>query len=98
MIEDVSGPTFKGKMMIISDPSRVYVGTPSRYGDDVEGMKVEEMMERDGAIAGVNAGGFADVNGVGNGGQPVGLVISNGKLLAGGPDTSGVIAGFPPRQ
>ncbi len=93
-LEDVSGPTFKGKMLIVQDPSRVYVATPAAFGADAEGMKVEEMMERDGAVAGVNAGGFADLNGVGNGGQPLGLVITDGEVRSGGLDTPSVIAGF----
>jgi exopolysaccharide biosynthesis protein len=38
------------------------------------------MVERTGAIAGVNAGGFADPNWQGNGFQPIGLVIANGEI------------------
>ncbi len=91
---EVIGDTYKGKMMIVKDPSRVYLSTPEVYGAEVSGMTVLDMMERDGAIAGVNAGGFVDQNGVGNGGQPIGLVISNGVLRSGGGSTETVIAGF----
>lgn len=93
-IRDVIGDTYKGKMMIVKDPSRVYLGTPEAFGAQAQGMTVLDMMERDGAVAGVNAGGFADQNGVGNGGQPIGLVISNGELLTGGGNNPTVIAGF----
>lgn len=93
-IVDVKGPTFKGKMLIVNDPSRVYVGTPDAFGPDIPGMRVSEMMERDGAVAGVNAGGFADEGGVGLGGQPLGIVIKNGELIAGGRQTASTVIGF----
>ena len=90
----VTGSTYKGKMMIVKDPSRVYIATPPAFGSDVSGMRVEEMMERDGAVGGVNAGGFVDEGGVGNGGQPIGLVISQGQYLAGDLQAATSIAGF----
>ena len=93
-IVDVKGPTFKGNMLIVNDPSRVYVGTPDAFGPDIPGMRVSEMMERDGAVAGVNAGGFADEGGVGLGGQPLGIVIKNGELIAGGRQTASTVIGF----
>jgi exopolysaccharide biosynthesis protein len=93
-IHPVTGPTFKGKMMIVKDPSRVYLSTCPTFGKDAAGMRVEEMIERDGAIGGINAGGFADEGGVGNGGQPLGLVISQGKYLAGNLNTPTSMAGF----
>lgn len=88
-IVDVKGSTFKGKMMIINDPSRVYVGTPAAFGTEQGGLRVEEMVKRDGAVAGVNAGGFKDENGVGNGGEPLGLVIKDGVMTnpSGGAST-----------
>lgn len=82
-IEEVAGATFKGKMMIINDPSRVYVGTSGTFGSSVAGKTVMEMVQRDNAVAGVNGGGFEDTGGVGLGGQPLGIVISGGKLLTG---------------
>ena len=93
-LEEVSGPTFKGKMLIVNDPSRVYVATPEAFGTPSGGLRVEEMVERDGAIAGVNGGGFLDEGGVGNGGEPLGLVISGGKLKYGDLGTSYGVIGF----
>lgn len=77
---DIKKDTFVGKMLIVHDPSRVYVATPPAFGADLQGMRVEEMVERDGALAGVNAGGFADEGGVGMGGEPTGLVITDSTL------------------
>ena len=48
------------------------------------GKAVRERSIRDsgkhGAIAATNAGGFRDAGGVGTGGEPDGLVISEGRL------------------
>ncbi len=93
-VEDVSGPTFKGKMMIVNDPSRLYVATPAAFGLEGGGLRVEEMVRRDGAVAGINAGGFEDENGIGNGGTPLGIVIQNGILTFGEPDVYTIVIGF----
>lgn len=82
-IVDVKGDTYKGKMMIINDPSRVFVGTSGTYGEGLEGKRVPQMLADYDAIAAINAGGFEDNGGVGKGGCPQGLVISEGQLLWG---------------
>ena len=83
-IHDVKGATFYGKMMIVKDPTRVFVGIPKNgFGYDKEGMTVHAMIEHYDAIGGTNAGGFYDPNGNGNGGIPAGIVIYEGKLLWG---------------
>lgn len=91
---EVSGSTFKGKMLIVNDPSRVYVATPSEFNLPSGGLRVEEMCKRDNALAGVNGGGFLDENGVGDGGCPIGLVISNGVMMNGYPSLESDIIGF----
>ena len=91
---DISGGTYKGKMLIISDPKRLYVATPATFDSPTGGMKVEDYVARDKATAGVNGGGFADVNGVGNGGTPVGYVIQDSKITFGYADTFDSVVGF----
>ena len=94
-IHDVIGPTYKGKMMIVKDPSRVVVGTSAEaFSEDKPGKKLDKIIRDAGAVAGVNAGGFADEGGVGNGGMPLGLVIKNGKMLAGSPEGTYTVIGF----
>lgn len=93
-IKDVSGPTFKGKMMIIHDPSRVKVAAAPDFSGEASGLRVEEFVENAGAVAGINGGGFADENGVGKGGLPLGIVISDGKFLFGNLETKSPIVGF----
>ncbi|GGD74250.1 exopolysaccharide biosynthesis protein [Paenibacillus nasutitermitis] len=76
-IEKVSGTGFSGYLMTVSDPTKIRLGVPAKGG---KGEKVSSMVKRTGAIAGVNGGGFADPNWKGNGFQPIGLVISQGKV------------------
>lgn len=92
---DVKGATFYGKMMVIDDPKRVFVGIPPEgFGEGKNGMSVHAMIEHYGAVAGTNAGGFYDPNGTGTGGIPDGLVIYEGELLWGEPNTYYSLAGI----
>lgn len=90
----VSGPTFTGTMIVIPDPSRVFVGVSKDTYDGSAGLSVPEICERYGATAASNAGGFEDIGGVGNGGTPLGIVISEGNLKYGDLNTSYEIIGF----
>lgn len=92
---DVKGPTYYGKMMIIKDPTRVFVGIPKDgFGADKSGMTVHAMIDHYDAIGGTNAGGFYDPNGNGTGGIPDGIVIYEGKLLWGNLNSYYSIAGI----
>ena len=84
-IVDLKGSSYKGKLMIIRDPSKVIVGTLDAYGAAYQGMYLYEFIEKYDAIGGTNAGGFYDPNGGGNGGTPDGLVIRNGQIAWGSP-------------
>lgn len=90
----VSGATFAGTMIVINDPSRVFVGTSSDKYDGSAGLSVPDICERYGATAASNAGGFEDIGGVGNGGTPLGIVISEGELKYGELDATYEIIGF----
>lgn len=92
---EVYGATYKGIMMIVKDPSRVIVGTSSPvYAEDVPGKKVVDMIASYNAIGGVNAGGFEDPQGAGDGGIPKGIVISEGTFRFGSMDGKYEIIGF----
>lgn len=93
-LTDVSGSNFHGKLLKIKDPSRVYLGVSGSFGDTDEGKQVKDMAAEYGAYAAINAGGFEDLDGIGNGGTPLGLVISQGKLLWGGLDEAYDVIGF----
>lgn len=82
-IEKYYGPTsfYKGKVIEISNPSYVKVVTSQVKN---HGEQIFVQAKRAGALAAVNASGFVDVNGVGNGGVATGIVIENGKVKKGG--------------
>ncbi len=90
---NVKGDTYRGYVMIIRDPSRVYVGTSSNFQNGQPGLKIFEAIEKENAVAAINAGGFPDLGGNGDGSIPIGLTISKGKLLWGNRNTfyNGVI-------
>lgn len=84
VVEEVSGATFKGKMMIVSDPSRVRVACSQSIGtEESSGERLDVMIKNSKAVAGINAGGFEDENGMGNGGVPLGIVVKDGKFIYG---------------
>lgn len=88
-------PLFRGKILKIKDPSRVYVGVAGPLGTPTScGKHIPDMVEEYGAIAAVNANGFVDPNGMGNGGQPVGIIISQGNLCFGDPYSYYDLCGF----
>lgn len=82
-IVELKGATYKGWLMIVKDPSRVMVGVsrPEGFRDDVDGKRLHEIVDDYGAVGGINGGAFEDGGGIGNGGMPVGVVISEGNLM-----------------
>lgn len=78
-IEDIKGTSFKGKVMLIKDPKRVKLAVTKEIG--VTGERVSDLVKDMGAIAGINAGGFYDPNGKGNGAFPDGLTMHDGQLV-----------------
>lgn len=79
IVDEVTGAGFCGYMMIVKDPSRVIMGSvPTSFGS--KGYKVEEYAAHFDAVAAINAGGFYDPNGTGNGSIPDSLVVYEGKV------------------
>lgn len=76
-----SGSTFKAYILIVKDPSRIYVGTSSDYHSGKTGIRIFDIVEREGAIAAINAGEFSDTNGKGTGDTPMGLTYSKGNCV-----------------
>lgn len=95
-IIDISGSTYKGKMMIIYDPSRINLAVNLNFDDanNVQGHYVEEYVEWLDGIGGINAGGFEDPGGKGDGSIPQGLVIYNGEIIHGSVDSYDSVIGF----
>lgn len=93
-IINISGAGYKGFVVAIYDPSRIELVTANRFG--VQGEFLQNIVKRTDALIGINAGGFADAGGIGNGGIPTGTVIQDGKIIYEGVDTGwgGGIVGF----
>ncbi len=82
-IIEVKGATYKGWLMIVQDPSRVIVGVSRKAGfiEEAAGKRLHEIVDEYDAVAGINGGAFSDSGGMGNGGMPVGVVISEGTVM-----------------
>ena len=93
-IFDVHGDTYKGKMMVVYDPSRVKVATLDYYDYDAPGLTLPKLVEKYDCVAGVNGGKYDDEIGLGNGGMPEGVVFSEGVLRFGDPNSSYDVYGF----
>ncbi len=92
-IEDITGPTYRGKVMLIQDPKRVKLAVTKNIG--ITGERVSDFVKDTGAIAGINAGGFYDPEGKGNGAIPDGITMQDGKLVSNNIGDKAVnIAGF----
>lgn len=79
ILDEVKGEGFSGYMMIVLDPSRVIMGSvPSSYHG--RGYTIEQMVKKFDAVAGINAGGFEDPNGEGNGSIPDSMTVFEGEV------------------
>lgn len=78
VVSEIVGNSYRGKIMLIDDPARVYLGT-TPYKNQ-EGLRIKAMMSHYGAIAGINASGFNDPNDSGHGGDVIGLTCSDGEF------------------
>ena len=85
----VEGYNFDAYMAVIYDPSRIHVVTSKYLGTKGEYL-VDMAMENDAVVA-INGGGFIDPDGNGNGGNAVGIIIKDGKILQGSSGSQGVI-------
>ena len=90
ILEPVKGETYSGYMMVVLDPSRVIMGSvPESFY--ARGYTVAQMVEKFDAVAGINAGGFDDPDGAGNGSIPDSLVVFEGQVYC---PNRGVRSGF----
>lgn len=80
-VQDVVGSSFKGKLMIVHDPSRVFLGTVDSFGE-FQGEVVQDIAARyEGVIGGVNGGDFLDAGSYSYTALPLGLIISGGQIV-----------------
>ena len=82
---DIAMGTCKGKLLIVRDPKSVILGTSEEFGK-TPGLQLTDMVAKYDGLAGINAGGFNDMNGLGDGGRPQGLVIVDSQITWGTPE------------
>ena len=84
--EEYKGATFNAHIMIVRDPSSVFMGTSTeKYSTSIPGKRLNEVMAEadESIIAAVNAGAFND-DGTANsyvGSFPAGIVYSQGSFI-----------------
>lgn len=76
---EIKGSKYHGYLTAIYEPSRIGVVATNQIGK--AGEWLVDMSARTKSLVGVNAGGFADANFNGDGGTPLGITISDGKVL-----------------
>lgn len=78
-IIEIKGSGYNGYMAAIYDPSKIKLVTSRYLG--TRGEYLVDMSKREGAVLAINGGGFVDVDGLGDGGEPVGTIIQNNKII-----------------
>lgn len=77
VILHIEKPNFKAKLIIVDDPSRVFLGATDYKGS--RGEFICDYLEKENAVVGVNASGFIDTGGVSLGGEISGMCVSQGE-------------------
>ena len=79
-LTEISKDGYKAWKLEISDPSKVKLGISKYFG--IKGQKMPYLLQNyPDAIAGINAGGFGDASGWGNGGVVMGFCMADGDIL-----------------
>lgn len=77
---EVSGSGYQGYLVVIYDPSRVFIATTAFLGK--RGEAITTVAKREKAVIAINAGGFYDPDWNSNGALPHGTVIQKGKVVS----------------
>jgi len=93
-VHDISGPMYHGKMLVIYDPSRIMVASIDNYNHSGAGLTLKELIDKYDGVGGINGGQYEDENGMGIGGWPEGIVISEGELRMGNPGSTYEVYGL----
>lgn len=82
ILDTVRASTFKAYVLLVKDPTRVFVGTSTDdFSNSTAGVNVFQAADRYGAVACINGGEFLDNGGHGSGYAPLGLTYSGGKCV-----------------
>lgn len=83
LILEVKGEGYNGRLAIAKDAGKVRVGMAEGLIENIyaPGSQIDELSEYNNAMLSINASGFVDHDGNGDGGQPIGAVIQQGKMI-----------------
>lgn len=91
VILEIKKTNFVGKLVLVDDPSRVFLGATDYKGS--RGEFICDYLEKENAVVGVNASGFIDRGGVSLGGEIAGQCVSKGEYW-GRYDSRYTLVGF----
>lgn len=92
-IIEIKGKGYSGYLAVVYDPAKVKVVSTKKL--NVSGQYLVKMAEDNHAQIAINGGGFIDQNYNSTGGTPMGVTISNGKIITNGKHSgAGGIIGF----
>jgi len=91
VILEIKKSNFVGKLVLVDDPSRVFMGATDYKGS--RGEFICDYLEKENAVVGVNASGFIDRGGVSLGGEIAGQCVSKGEYW-GRYDSRYTLVGF----
>lgn len=77
-VETIETEHYTAKVMLVNDPTAVRL-VSSQYKN--KGEPLSDLIRNNNGVAGINAGGFQDDNGNGSGGEMIGIVICDSKVL-----------------
>ena len=78
-IIEIKGKGYSGYLAVIYDPSRVKTVHTKKLG--TSGQYLTQMAKDNDALIAINGGGFEDPNFSSNGANPLGITISDGKIV-----------------
>ena len=92
----ITKPTFKAYLLIVKDPSRLFVGTSTdNFKTSTYGKNIFDAVARyDDAVAAINGGEFPDPGGMGMGEHPIGLTFAEGVCVWNDGNSTRTFIGF----
>lgn len=79
VIVALKGDGYSGRMAIVKNPGQVHLAVSDTLG--TSGSYLRQICRSNGAVLGINASGFSDPEGTGNGGDAFGMIMADGTML-----------------
>ncbi len=92
VIVALHGDGYSGRMAIVKNPAQVRLAVSSTLGSS--GSYLRDICRSNNAVLGINASGFSDPEGTGNGGDVFGMVMSGGRMIAESSDSKMKVIGM----